>query len=375
MKTSKLLRFVSLLAVVSFCAICTIQAENSAAVADVLKLKTAGVTEETIVAFIQGKNLNYDLSADNILTLKDKGISPAVLNAMLASGAPSTPPPLDPKLIAPQGPTPPPQSPSPAPTPALTPGPTAPPAASPDLAYFRQELSPYGRWILVEDGRWCWQPTLVVSTPGWRPYWDKGHWIWTDQGWFWASDYSWGWAVFHYGRWELHPHHGWVWHPDRVWGPAWVTWRSGGDYCGWAPLPPGAIYDIAGGYFRFQGRRVEAGFDFGLGAAHFAFCFTREIGQPMRQHFHDQAEIRGIFSRTAIINNYSVKRVIVGSETHTQVFNHGIDPARLPHDRTHTFEPVHIEELHTPAPGRAHEHFDPRRRTLEVYRPGFGGHH
>jgi hypothetical protein len=31
---------------------------------------------------------------------------------------------------------------------------------------------------------------------------------------------------------------GWIWVPGDEWGPAWVDWRSGDDYVGWAPLPP-----------------------------------------------------------------------------------------------------------------------------------------
>jgi hypothetical protein len=29
---------------------------------------------------------------------------------------------------------------------------------------------------------------------------------------------------------------GWYWVPGNVWGPAWVSWASGGDYIGWCPL-------------------------------------------------------------------------------------------------------------------------------------------
>lgn len=375
-------RYAGLIALAVGSTLASVRAENVAAVKEVLKLKDAGVVEDTIVAYIQGKNLNYDLSADNILALRDKGVPAAVLNAMLASGrAPGTP---APEPVAPQPPTvvtPAPQvAPVPQPTPGgppmVVPAPAvAAPAANPDVAYFYQELSPYGRWILTEEGQWCWQPTLVASTPGWRPYWNSGHWVWTDHGWYWASDYPWGWAAFHYGRWNLHPHHGWLWAPDRVWGPSWVIWRSGGDYCGWAPLPSGAVYDTVGGHFLFRGRRVEAGFDFGLGFAHFSFCFSKEMGQPMRQHFRNESELRGVFGRTTLVNRYTVSRVVVGGETRVQVFNHGIEPSRLPPVKGRSFEPVHIEELRTPAPGRAHERMDPRTRTLEVYRPKFGGHH
>ncbi|MBI1841698.1 MAG: hypothetical protein HYR88_12720 [Verrucomicrobia bacterium] len=250
----------------------------------------------------------------------------------------------------------------------------APPNNNPDVAYFHQELSPYGRWILGEDGLLYWQPTVAVSAPGWRPYVDRGHWMWTDHGWYWVSDYPWGWAAFHYGRWHLHPHHGWIWLPDRLWGPAWVVWRSGGDHCGWAPLPPGAVYDTAGGYFVFRGRRVEAGFDFGLGASHFTFRLVREFGEPMRWRPRNEVEIREVFSRTTVVHSYSVTRTGSGAESRVAVFNRGIEPAAGVGGRGHGLAPVHIQDLETPAPGRAHEHLDAHGRTLQVYRPRFGAH-
>jgi hypothetical protein len=61
----------------------------------------------------------------------------------------------------------------------------------------------------------------------------------TEYGNTWVSDYEWGWAPFHYGRWFYDDYEGWVWLPDTVWGPSWVSWRSGGGYYGWAPLGPG----------------------------------------------------------------------------------------------------------------------------------------
>jgi len=71
-----------------------------------------------------------------------------------------------------------------------------------------------------------------------RPYGPGGHWVYTDYGWSFESDWSWGWAPFHYGQWYLEPVYGWVWVPGTVWAPAWVTWRYGGGYVGWAPMPP-----------------------------------------------------------------------------------------------------------------------------------------
>lgn len=364
-------RKVSLIALALWGATACIQAENTVAVNDVLKLKEAGVNEETIVAYIQNKDINYDLSADNILNLRSKGVSPGVLNAMLSSGhgpvatAPVTPQPQ-------QIPTPTQPAPQPVPSTTVTTVVTQ-PSANPDVAYFYQELSPYGRWILAEDGQWCWQPTVVIGSPDWRPYWDKGRWVWTDQGWYWTSDYSWGWAAFHYGRWQLHPHHGWVWYPDRVWGPSWVAWRSGGDYCGWAPLPPGAVYDTHGGFFLYRGRHVEAGFDFGLGFAQFSFTTMRNMGEPIRGHFRSDERMRSAFGHTTIINNYTVNRSVVGGEMHVNVVNHGIEPSRVSAVKGRSFETMHIEDRNTPPSGRGHDQINTKEKKLEVYRPRIGG--
>jgi len=63
----------------------------------------------------------------------------------------------------------------------------------------------------------------------------------TEFGWTWVSDYSWGWAPFHYGRWIVIVGHGWCWVPGTIWGPAWVAWRAGDGFVGWAPLPPRGV--------------------------------------------------------------------------------------------------------------------------------------
>jgi hypothetical protein len=248
------------------------------------------------------------------------------------------------------------------------------PVLGADAAYFHQELSPYGRWILAEDNQWYWQPTVALTAPDWRPYWDKGHWVYTDHGWYWASDYTWGWAVFHYGRWHLHPRHGWIWFPDRLWGPAWVTWRAGGDYCGWAPLPPGAVYDQIGGGFIFRGKRVAVGFDFGLDWMHFSFSLVREMGEPPRAHLRKEEEIRAVFKQTTILNNYTVVKAAGPGAAPPRLFNHGLDPGRVASVRKQAVDTMRIEELRAPPPNRSHEHFDAKTKTLQVYRPRWGGH-
>jgi hypothetical protein len=100
---------------------------------------------------------------------------------------------------------------------------------------FYDALAPFGYWVEVPRFGWCWYPAYVE--PGWRPY-TNGHWLWSDDGWYWASEEPWAWAAYHYGRWAWDPYYGWLWVPGIEWAPAWVGWREGDDYVGWAPLPP-----------------------------------------------------------------------------------------------------------------------------------------
>src|SRR5229473_574159 len=82
------------------------------------------------------------------------------------------------------------------------------------------------------------------SARDWRPY-TVGHWVYTnDYGWYWVTDdqeADWGWITYHYGRWYRDADYGWFWIPNDVWGPAWVDWRYGDQYVGWAPEPPDEV--------------------------------------------------------------------------------------------------------------------------------------
>jgi hypothetical protein len=297
--------------------------------AEVTRLASSGVGDDVVLAYIQNSQAPFNLSADDVLYLKDLGLSPQVTSAMLnhdntlrgqgqpqqyapAAPAPAAPPPAAPMAPAPVA-QPPPVA---APPPAYV---TSPPA---DVTYFYNDLSPYGSWVNLDGYGWCWQPRAVVVSPGWRPYCDGGYWVYSDAGWYWQSSYSWGWAPFHYGRWYAHPRCGWVWTPDRVWGPAWVTWRVAGDSCGWAPLPPHAEFDVRLGW-RFNGGAVGVNFGFGLGASAFAFVSLGDFcSHDIGHHCLPPARVNTVYKQTTIINNYTV----VNNNT---IVNHGIPIERV----------------------------------------------
>jgi hypothetical protein len=291
-------------------------ANLSPGAAEVVRLAGSGIGDDVVLAYIQNSQAPFNLSADDVLYLKDLGLSPQVTSAMLSHDTTLRNPPQPNAPAAPAPAMPPPGAPT-APAPAVPSSPvTAPPPAyvgSPpaDVSYFYNDLLPYGTWVSLEGYGWCWQPRTVVTSRGWRPYCDGGHWVYTDAGWFWQSDYSWGWAPFHYGRWYLHPRSGWVWLPDRVWGPAWVTWRVAGDTCGWAPLPPRAEFDLRLGW-RFNGASVRADFDFGLGVNAFAFVALGDFcNHDLGHRCLPPARVTAIFRQTAIVNNYVVNNNII----------------------------------------------------------------
>jgi len=328
--------------------------------AEVVRLAEAGTSDEVLLAYIQNSTTPFSLMADQILYLKDIGLTSDVLSAMLKRDAdlreapgqyvydqklyPATVPPPAPVVAeaAPQQPSAP-VAPAP-PVAAAQPVPAAQPVAvppavtvaspvyvsspPPDVTYFYDSLAPYGTWIQLQGLGWCWQPRVVVIQRTWRPYCDGGRWLYTDAGWFWQSDYSWGWAPFHYGRWHFHTRCGWVWLPDRVWGPAWVTWRVAGNTCGWAPLPPHADFDIHLGY-RFNGVHVGINFDFGLHSSDFTFIALKDFHRHDLGHYRlPPVEVNRVYKQTTIVNNYVVERNIivnqgikvdrVSAATHTQ---------------------------------------------------------
>jgi hypothetical protein len=173
---------------------------------EVVKLSQAHQSDDVILGYLRNSGASFSLSADEIIYLNNQGVSQKVIGALQSqSGAPAIP----------NAPTVPPPATIPPPPGAGAPGPTGPA----DFNTFHDQLAPDGTWVDVPGYGPCWRPNVLVANPDWRPYYDGGHWVYTDDGWFWQSDYAWGNVAFHYGRWSMNPHYGWVWAPAYNWGP------------------------------------------------------------------------------------------------------------------------------------------------------------
>jgi hypothetical protein len=168
---------------------------------------------------------------------------------------------------------------------------------------FYDQLGDQGSWVQTDDYGYVFQPN--VSDPNWAPYTD-GNWAYTDEGWTWVSNEPWGWATYHYGRWANIDGMGWVWVPGHRWGPAWVSWRYGGGYVGWAPLPPGANYDDQDSDYHFGGD-VDVSFDIGPGW--YNFVPEDQIGAPdCGRVIINRYRNYSIINRTTNITNINVSR-------------------------------------------------------------------
>jgi hypothetical protein len=184
--------------------------------------------------------------------------------------------------------------------------------ASVDVGFFYDDLASYGNWVDRPSHGWVWTPRAVAAS--WRPYQD-GHWVLTDQGWTWVSAEPYGSATYHYGRWYDDPEVGWSWVPGDEWAPSWVSWQEGGDYVGWAPLPPGVNVGVSLGSF-------GGGYAYGIAPASYCFVPERDFLAPgLATYIVAPGRIGPIFARTRNFTNY---RFAGG-----RVFNNGIPVDRI----------------------------------------------
>lgn len=354
-----------------------IPADVSPTVAEVAKLAQAHVSDDVILAYIRTATTVYKPSANEIVFLSDLGVKDAVLTELVTKGkesfvATTAEESADPvassaALASVPGAAAAPTAPSysvvaaaPAPVVSVVAAAPAEPAITVD--YFHSALSPYGSWVLTEDYGWCWQPTVAASSPDWMPYCDRGHWVYTDRGWYWESEYSWGWAPFHYGRWWRHPRHGWVWYPDTMWGPSWVCWRNQDAYCGWAPLPPAARFEVGIG-LTFHHGLVSSTFDFGLGEGAFIFVGVGHFMDPHPGRFRpSHGDFHRIYGESVVVNHY-------GMVNRTMMVNVGFGRERITHVTHQEINPVVIRHVSGPNTPEKMEHLDRGGHAITVYHP------
>jgi hypothetical protein len=202
---------------------------------------------------------------------------------------------------------------------------------------FYDELSPYGEWVDDPEYGYIWVPNV---DPDFQPYATNGRWVMTDYGNTWVSNYDWGWAPFHYGRWNHNRRFGWTWVPGYEWGPAWVNWRSGGGYYGWAPLGPG----------------MSIGISINIPSNYWVFVPQRYILSPrIHSYYAPRRTVINVYNRTTIINNTYVhnNRTYVTGPRRNEI-------QRI----TRSSIPVHrITNASRPGSGRV------RGRSVEIYRP------
>ncbi|HUI93577.1 MAG TPA: cell envelope integrity protein TolA [Chitinivibrionales bacterium] len=329
------------------------EAAASSGADDLISMARSGVDEEVLQTYIESSQKTYDLSADDIITLKDLGVSSKVIRAALVHGRQVDTAEAREEIKEAANDT-------AAAPPVLSASAVVPPSDSPTMSFFYESLAPYGNWVNI-DGQWCWQPNAEVVNPEWAPYFNRGHWVYSDWGWCWVSDYSWGWAPFHYGRWLHHRTHGWCWVPGTEWGPAWVSWRMGDQYCGWAPLPPNTRYVENEGWY-FGASRAGVDFEFNLtpDEYHFVptghFCDAHPWGHTVPSVRADEA-----YRRTSFVKNgYSYDR--------GHFVNRGlpVEVVSKAANRKITAVPIVSRNL---SPGQPIQHAQMRNNGLVVYKP------
>jgi hypothetical protein len=205
--------------------------------------------------------------------------------------------------------------------------PTPPPVEDVSYQSFYDQLAPYGNWINYPGYGYVWMPN---AGPDFQPYSTNGNWIYTDAGWTWASNYSWGWAPFHYGRWFYENGYGWMWIPGNEWAPAWVSWRGGGDYYGWAPMGPRITAEVAMSSYNPP-------------ANYWNFVPRQYMGNASWHNYYVGGEKNvTIINNTTIINNYT------GSDRNRYAYAPGPNPEEVSRYSGTAVKPVQIRQANTP---------------------------
>ena len=230
-----------------------------------------------------------------------------------------------------------------------------------DFSEFHTQLDPHGEWISHPRYGEAWVP-YANEDREWRPY-SRGQWIYTDEhGWYWESDEPFGWATYHYGRWKLDDRYGWMWIPGHEWGPAWVSFRHGDEYVGWAPLPPEAEWDpYSRSTMSFDAYDAGAIGLAGAGAlaAYWIFVRPQFMTAPrVSQHFFPPARNDFFLRQTRHVTHYESRG--------NRVFNRGIDVNQLQRQTGRSIPIMPVRGISDP---RDNGRRSGERGHVDIYRP------
>jgi len=322
-------------------------ANLSQGLAEIVKLAQAHVDEGVILSYIKSSGQLYSPSAEEILYLKDLGLSQNVIAALFNGMPPVVSQESEETAAA---------APAPPPAPRSDVQPSSAPAG-----LFHNDLAPYGAWTQEPDYGLCWQPTVETVNPDWRPYFDAGQWLYSDSGWYWQSDYSWGWAVFHYGRWVNLPRRGWLWAPGNLWAPAWVAWRATPSYIGWAPLPPGVGLNVLA-QLTYGSQTAGRNSTLGLAPSSYAFVSTRNfLNRNLPRSAVPASRAAALVQITSVIDGYAI--------VNNSIVNGGISRDAVAVAARQVVPEVVLRAVSSPAAGG----FALDRKTLAVYLPAHAG--
>ncbi len=189
--------------------------------AEVLKLTKAGLGEDVILAYIKNSRSSFNLSANDILHIKDEGISANVITAMLTHD----------RALRDENPAQPPgqfnfnQQPYPSGQ-SMGPAPSQPDSSAGTTQIVTPPLVP------TTDPNGSQPPPAQVETvpvsPGPSFYWAPGYWGWNG-GWIWIGG---SWCPRGFGGWGWHPW-GWGWRGSGWHGGGWSGGSHGGGSGGW----------------------------------------------------------------------------------------------------------------------------------------------
>jgi len=175
--------------------------------AEVVKLSGAGLGDEVILAYIKTCPSPFKLAANEILHLKETGVSSPVIAAMLThDNALRGQNPPAPNAANPQ----PPAGPSPAQAPP------APPSPAPVVGTAPADQTPPPPPVEV-----------ITVAPGPDYYWTPGYWGWNG-GWIWIGG-GWGLRGGYYG-WGWYGHGGWGGYHGGYYGGHYGGGHGGGGH-------------------------------------------------------------------------------------------------------------------------------------------------